>query len=141
AARSGVHRRDKVLLAAVLLEEALGRPDEALVQYARLLAEDPTDDEVGARAEALLHRLERWEALAELLAQRVGAWPPGEARDRQALALARLEGDTLGRADAALERLTELASSPVVGAEARADLLRLARADETPSERRQRALK
>ncbi len=141
AALSGVHRRDKVLQAAVLLEDALGRDDEALAQYWRLLDEDPADAQVGARAEALVRRLERWEELGALLLQRVEALPAGEARDREALTLARLELDVLGRAEAAQERLTDLVGSAAVGAEARVDLLGIARSDDTTSERRLRILK
>ncbi|MGM0575067.1 MAG: tetratricopeptide repeat protein [Myxococcota bacterium] len=136
----GAERRRRLLEACDLLAGPLGRLEEAVGHWERLVREDPSDDTAARHLETGLEELGRWDDLEALLTQRMEGQEAPERVDRARLRRAFVRLEELGRTADGVEDLLALAPSEAVGADARDVLLDLAGRDDVPAALRLRIL-
>ena len=124
AAPGGVsagERRDLALKLARVYAEELGRTDEAVATYKRLLERDPTDDQTAQALEVILRREDRRDELRWLLDLRVEHTASDAERSQILSDWATLEEEVFGSGERAAElyrRMLEIepANSIALGA-------------------------
>jgi tetratricopeptide (TPR) repeat protein len=91
--------------AADVLETRLGKKDDAIAMYLRILEQEPTDAQAASRLRALYEAQDRFEELAKLLGRLVDVADSAQARSLLRVDIARIQGERFGAKRDAVDTL------------------------------------